>query len=372
MSKRWTEVTTGDERVFTLECDEDDLPAIKEALGKVSRLSPASDASMSTLRHGAYTRSSRFEIVQHEYAGGGSGGVCGYWEVLEIKNPPDDRHPLVVHWYNTRDGHAFAEIEDLDSAATVKSRFRDRDWADCPGLVRFVSCLWLDPWFLAVGNQELRGDYAIPCGLEDHPLYTLGRRFLVTEREYDGNVTRRVKTCLGAIRISPRPHDGDSARTTYLVHWSDGSFSEIKEGQISPAVPFTGEIAWIDKVRQSCLDLITNRARQVEVNLTDGTRFVGFLAQQPDNFFGTEPGEYEVVVHFDNGQTRSGRVLFTEENSSTYGHLARMVELKIKRPDGAGVLAIAIQAAESEDDDRGSDKLPHIYFVKEGRLMLED
>jgi hypothetical protein len=46
--------------------------------------------------HGGYGLQSRFEIVQHHYAGG-----PGYVEVLEIKNPPPGKHPIVLCHYGS-------------------------------------------------------------------------------------------------------------------------------------------------------------------------------------------------------------------------------------------------------------------------------
>lgn len=48
------------------------------------------------LVHGGYALRSRFEIVQHHYAGG-----PGYVEVLEIKDPPPGKHPIVLCHYGT-------------------------------------------------------------------------------------------------------------------------------------------------------------------------------------------------------------------------------------------------------------------------------
>ena len=101
--------------------------------------------------HGAYNSYMLFEIVQHEYAGGGpEEGGWGYVEVLEIKNPPNGRWGIVIHNRTSDKGSVFTEWETVKDAraAFAKTIYDNTDtYPKLPGFKRRVVCGIKLPWF---------------------------------------------------------------------------------------------------------------------------------------------------------------------------------------------------------------------------------
>jgi len=127
-------------------------------------MSSASAVEATTIvPHGSYERPSRFQITQHSYAA----GMSAYIELLEIADPPDGRCGLVIHEYiasGSEAGSWFMEWEDLASA---KAAF-EQGWGapgrvkrllEQPDFKRHVHRRKRTPWFYAVSDQELDGDF---------------------------------------------------------------------------------------------------------------------------------------------------------------------------------------------------------------------
>lgn len=119
---------------------------------------------------GGYALESLYDIVQHEYAGGGYAGCGGYIEVLEIKNPPEDRQSIVIYEYNSGLGAQFSEWEDLEFALAAYKRYwgspeRTRAaFPQLPGFIRILDRCDTLPWFYAKAGDRTPGDYVAPPG----------------------------------------------------------------------------------------------------------------------------------------------------------------------------------------------------------------
>lgn len=68
------------------------------------------------IAHGGYSQESKYEVVQHRYMGGDDEGVGGFVEVLEIKDHPPGRHPVVLSFWGTGWDYHFWDFETVELA----------------------------------------------------------------------------------------------------------------------------------------------------------------------------------------------------------------------------------------------------------------
>jgi hypothetical protein len=248
------------------------------------------DGNRSNTGHGGYGRYSRYQITQHKYAGGGHPGAGFYAEVLEIHDPPDDRCGFVIyeHHSNTTSESHFSEWETLEDAINA---FRKLDICSLPGLKRVVACGPLTPWFYAIGDEQLIGDYAFPDGLQDDPIFRLGEKFIVTK---DGVST--VKSCMGTHFMIANMSSGD--RYNYrIVYWDDGSLWDSRLSNVSnnpQPVPVRKVNSWLSQAISE-FNGLANRSFTIEdgdlrflVQLKGGADIVGEDdEEEPKGFEGT-------------------------------------------------------------------------------------
>jgi len=235
---------------------------------------------MVSIGHGGFAMYTRYDVAQHKYAGGGSGFI----EVLEIKNPPDGRVGCVVHEYNGYVGSVFTEFETVELACAAFGKF----WSDprstrdgfptLPGFKRYVSCGSLIPWFYAVGEQLLIGDYAFPEDVQDDPVFRFGKKFVV----YDDSIVNEeklpvIKTCMGTRFIKHKCGYPEYCNTAYrIVYWSDGTCwnESWPHNNISPREILEDEM-WVVEAIQQFHKMLAGKSTEFEVAFTNGTKFVG-------------------------------------------------------------------------------------------------
>jgi len=224
-----SEGTTNDGVVVMFDAAPDNVEAVKEMLAGVERLRLPTSHRVG-VSHGGFTGYSRFDITRHDYAANQEGFVA----VLEIHEPPDNRHGIVLYEYNSHphpDSRlmvAFTEFKTVEDAKAALSKICSLGGSEerlpkLRGFIRRVVCGSLTPWFYAVGNEELIGDYTLPARVQDDPFFRLGQRFVVE----DGQGGSQVKTCLGTrfFEHSPRSEYGGRDETQFfrLVYWDDGT-----------------------------------------------------------------------------------------------------------------------------------------------------
>ena len=253
-------------------------------------------ANQINVGHGAYCKYSRYEITQHDYAG----GMMGYIELLEIKNPPDNRCGIVINEYTSDNNSMFTEWETLEDARTTFNKYwgsRNINLLKLTGFKRQVVYEALTPWFYAIGNEELFGDYAFPKNMQDDPVYRLGHKFVV----FGNNGWPAVKTCMGTRLKKEKqlyhPHEEYEYRTVY---WDDGSVWEENNtfGKIPPRPLEQGEM-WITETIQQFKQLLAGKSTEFSINFTNGDKFVGKLVKEKKNFICAE-GDYLLVVKLRN------------------------------------------------------------------------
>lgn len=263
---------------FTCSCGDANIKEVKEFLRTKIRTIDIPNTGRVSIGHGAYGQYTRYRVVQHDYAGGGpnEGGAWGYTEVLEIKNPPEGRCGIVINECNNRES-AFTEWDTLENARNAFMKYRCRhDQAErfpkLLGFKRQVVCNTLTPWFYAIGDEELIGDFTFPEGFQDDPVYRFGKKFVV----YDNSIPM-IKICFGS-RVIKRKSDLYPYNEYYqrLVYWDDGTIWDgILGGCSNSPRPFEESEMWIGEAIQQFHQLLAGKKTDFSINFTNGNKFSG-------------------------------------------------------------------------------------------------
>ena len=224
--------------------------------------------------HGGYGQYTRYDITQHKYAGGGYQGNGGYIEVLEIKNPPDNRWGIVINEYKSPGGSVFTEWETLENALDAFSKFwsssqTESGFSLIPGFKRRIICGALTPWFYAIGDEELMGDYVFPEGLQNDPVFRFGRQFVV----FDNDKIPTIKTCMGTRFLQRKERDYPHKEYSYRhVYWDDGSVwkDNFNSGvEFSPRPVEESEL-WVVEAVQQFRQILVGKSAKFTINFTEG------------------------------------------------------------------------------------------------------
>lgn len=267
------EAKTGGGQFIEFKCRPEDVEKVKESLKDIKAIWEPVTGHVS-VGHGGRGRYTRYDIEQHEYAGGGSDGVCGYIEVLQIKNPPDGRHGIVVHEYNTLMGSVFTEFRELRDALNAFKKNGASSNPKLEGFIRRVECGGLEPWFYAVGSQLLLGDFVFPDVITEDPIFRFGRRFVVRDR--DGLPV--IKTCMGMRKIKKRVgYYGDEKEKEYrVVYWDDGTIWD-EHGSSQEPRPLDEKELWIQDALDQFKKALAGKITEFTIPFIDGSKFVGKL-----------------------------------------------------------------------------------------------
>lgn len=309
ISERFIEAFDKDNKVYSLRCDSDEVENVKAAFKCSSGINLKQTKKTKCVPHGGYARCSRFDIEQHAYAGGGHPGCGGYTELLEVKDALEGKCKIVIYWHYADYNSSVAGFTEWYSLDNAKKAFENhfplsgsRDEIEKKkGFLRIVDCNHLTPWFFAVGDQHIIGDYVFPEYLQDDPVYKIGEKFIVTE---DDEKTF-VKTCLGSIL------NHSSER---IVIWDDGS-TWSKSGKRSS---FPILLKDKDKYITIAPDLarqLSEEKRTINLYLGNGTVFKGKIEKQKDKNL---EGEYYLKVFFNDGFSRSEEVFLDFKPTKRY------------------------------------------------------
>lgn len=304
-------------QLIEFRCHPDEKDMVKAFIQQYVRQIEIPTNKEHNMSHGGYGRYTRFNITQHKYAGGGS----GYIEMLEIHDPPDGRWPFVCLEHNGhyRPGDWFWEFKDLESMLAVWDQWWQRSRCEpltktekmydverelvrpMKNVKRTVECGFLTPWFYAMGDQIICGDFVIPDeGLFSHPTYTPGRQFVIQHLEDPP----MIKTCMCCYKFKKQVWERggggyyDNRETTkevYCVVWKDGTQTEIGDGLWTVRPAELGEL-WITVALEKFQRVIAGDLAAFEIPFIDGSKFVGrFRAGKQDL---TLPGKYMVKAYF--------------------------------------------------------------------------
>lgn len=250
------------------------------------------------ISHGGYGRYTRYNMTQHDYAGGGSGFI----EVLEIRNAPDQRCSFIVYQYHCYGKSDFTEWETLEDARNAWNRHWSSldntvNFPKAKGFKRWVECGALAPWFYAIGDEELVGDYALPYGLENDPAYRIGRKFVI----FDDENVPYIKTCMGTRFVSKKKDDYPYEAVNYrIVYWHDGSsWNESHYESKNHPLPreLKNEELWITEAIQQFQEALAGKRTDFVINFTDRYKFIGKVVEIDKKITSPE-GDYLLVVTF--------------------------------------------------------------------------
>ena len=349
MSHDWIEVKTADGEIFEVRVAEGKKGQVREAFAQISDVEKTQNNAHNLVEHGTYGNYTRYKIKQHYYGG------CdpewhsgGFTEILEILDAPDGRHPIVLHeyWRGKAQFHEFETVKQARLARKISNRSRvpERILSQQPGFIRTVVCGRLQPWFYAVGKEELFKDYAVPSGFNDHPIYRLGARFFDpgSPGDYDRDpVLPSIKVCMGCVMVDDvRVRNGYHDRTektgkkAFLIFWDDGSETRLTEGQTGP-LPLGDEQLWIVEALERFRQALQGRTKSFTIDLEDGSTLSARLKPSHRN---DPAGMYYAEIAFADRPSISGVFEFspTPEHPSARSYLrarqkGKIVKMSVRR-----------------------------------------
>ncbi len=272
--------------------------------------------------HGGYGQYSRFEIKQHEYAGGdGEQGDWCYVEVLEITNTPGGRCGYIIYNNSSTKGAVFTEWKTLDDAKKAYKEFMRKQgkkmeeiYPSLSGFKRLVICGRLTPWFYAIGNQDLVGDYAFPEYMQDDPVFTFGKKFLVFEE----SGLPVLKICMGNRFYEPEKKPvmyagySNDIPPYRVVYWNDGTWWNSNErSYLRAPVPAEEGETWIAEAVEKFRHLLTGKSDRFTINFADGSKFIGITRGPNEQKPASSEGKYYLLVKLvDSDEILEGTVDF--------------------------------------------------------------
>jgi hypothetical protein len=330
------------------------------------------------IKHGGYMAYSRFKVKQHVYSLIGDDDVAvGFTEVLEIKDPPDNRCGFVIYRH---DGFSeetfFVEWETLKDAKNAHETMmqtqdsRENFWSNQPGFKRFVNCSnFLTPWFYATGNRCLVGDFVFPERvLHDDPVFILGKKFLVINDKDLSSV--RICTCMGTrfVEVEEKqntnypPYISDGSSNTVLqknyriVYWHDGTIWDESRDPNNVPKPLEKEKLWVADALEQFNKFLNGQVDHVIINFQDGNIFEGKFTKKGKKP-PTVPGEYFITLQVEEEtKPRKGWYKFNPTEESP--NVIDSVKNRLKKE---GKQAQKIEITEFKND-KGKKKWSGVFY----------
>lgn len=306
-SYRYGEGRTANGQLVGFSCAPEETESVAAYLAEHVRSLDLPTTGRVNVSHGGFGRYTRYDIKQLKYAGGG-----GYIEALEIRNPPDGRIGAVVHEYQSRKGSIFYEfdsIEHAEAAWEVSWGCGDPDnrLPTCQGFLRRVACGLLTPWFYAVGEQLLQGDFVFPEAFEEDATFQFGRKFIVL----DGEDFPSVKICYSMFTFKSRTQFagyGDPEKVYRLVTWHDGTTWNEHTSSRQPMLLQDDQL-WIHEAIEQFAAFLAGKQTKFTIEFRDGSRFTCNYRPANPKARSAE-GHYQVRVRLPNGKTKNSDVVW--------------------------------------------------------------
>jgi len=318
---------TGIGQLVKFACRPEDVEKVKEFLESTVRDIDIPTTGRVQVPHGGYGRYTRFDVVQHKYAGGGGGFI----EALKIKNPPDNRCGFVIHEYSGYSGSVFWEFKDIKKAVAAWGKHwgggRNKQMSGEKGFIRRVDCGGLEPWFYAVADQHLLGDFAFPEVITEDPEFRMLRKYVV--RDSEG--LPAIKTCLGMMISEHKSSHYDKEPSQYkVVYWDDGTVWDEYRSFGERPQPLMEKELWIQEAMDKFRKLLGGKITQFTIDFLNGDRFVGkwlpFKSRRKQHH---AEGRYKVRITLESGKTMEGEFDFkpTQEVPTLEASLYRQAEI---------------------------------------------
>ncbi len=318
------ECKTGGGQFVEIRCRPEDTKETKEFLETIYSVH-IPETSKLNVSHGGYGKYTRFIIEQHKYAGGGWPGDGGFIEVLEIKNPPQGRCGTVIHEENSGRS-TFYEFKSLNDALEAYGRFRSSSLTDKfskeNGFIRRVNCGLLEPWFYAVGNQAINGDFAFPDHLNhNHPLYRTCRKVKLVS--YNGE--EELKICWGT---TTRKHKGcmDTEETEYLVIQFDDGTEWSEYGSIEKILPLNEKDLLEEKILDTVRNLLNGEVDKIVV-ISEGEKLTieSVKTNKPIGYYFTD-GVQQMINEAEKQTEEITFIIQSEKDKTIIGDKKFLVE----------------------------------------------
>jgi len=299
---------------------------VNQHIKRVTQMEAAVETkNVKCIGHGGYGAFTRYNVTQHGYAA----SQCSFIECLAIEDPPEGYAKFIVYLYSNYGGSCFAEWETLEDAKYACKNFWpaetvEQSFPKLKGFKRFVSCGMLTPWFYAVGNQKLIGDYALPEKLQDDPYYTLGRKFVFCE----GGLPI-IKTCIGTYLLKERGGNfGEEEYTERIVFFDDGKSYTVRRDSFEGR-PLDDKESWVVEATRQFQQFLSGRTREFSIKLADGNTLVGKLVESASHH--DVEGTYDLFVTFKSGDTREGEFDFvpSKADPTVFAAVERMLSKKL-------------------------------------------
>lgn len=267
------ECKTGGKQLVRVSCRPGDEKKIEQCLKGIKSIEVPVTGRVDVVGHGGYGKCTRFDIEQHKYVGSGYPSCGGYVEVLEIKNSIEERCSIVIHKWESGVGSIFYEFASLNAALKIWKNLQilsdTKALAEKEGFIRCVACGLLSPWFFAVGNQAICGDFAFPDHLDcNDPVYWPNRKVVLTN--YGGS--KEIKTCLG---VSFESHENlhGKASEYKVVQFSDGTTRSEHSSHLERIIkPLEEESLWKQEAINRVRELLNGELDKATVILLDGKK----------------------------------------------------------------------------------------------------
>ncbi len=380
-SYTYSEGRTGFGQLVEFTTRPEDVDKVKATL-EIVRTITTPPTHKVNVNHGSFGQYSRYDVehlkltsqdatgeARRAYAGGRG----GYIEALQINDALDGRVATVLHEYETAIGSHFAEFQTAEQTlAAFESTWSDhpplpRPWdpterfthtkqeryATLPGFLRYVPCGDLTPWFYAIGNEDLIGDYVVPYDMQDDPVFKLGQKFLV---EKDGLAA--IKTCLGTrfreVRQSYTQNWDQRTDPTRIVYWEDGSI--WKDGLLGARPPrlLRENELWVVEAMEQFKRVLSGNQTDFEIKFAQGGKFVGRF-KPDDPKAETKQGKYDCKITLKDGSTKSGWLDFTP--IPEFPTIEKFIAQKSGQPDN-----IAKIEAELKQTEKGGKKWSGVFY----------
>ncbi len=318
------EVTTGIGQVVNIECSPEEKDVIKDFFKNHKlRIEIPETKKVSNTDHGSYRSYSRYDIAQHKHgARDHDEGAC-YVEVIEIKNAIENKSKFCIYYYSIngfylRENESFfQEWNSLENAIDafencyyykrnmklLEELEKNPKFLKEKGLIKTVNCCYLTPWFYAVGDQEIFGDYVLPDNLQlSDPVFTFGKKFVV----YDKDNIPEVKICLGCI-LNSRSYNDQKEVPFRLVCFNDGSIWNDADKSVNAPRPLLDEEVWITEAFRQFVLLISGKTKNFSINFTDNYVFKGSLiSPKKDTKKYYKEGKYLLSITYTKNTSSSG------------------------------------------------------------------
>jgi len=302
------EVKTAIGQLVIVETHPDCMDSVKESISSNIRRIDLPTTGRVMIAHGGFGMYTRYDIVQHKYGGGGSGFI----EVLEIRNPPEGKCGFVVHHYANHSGSDFFEFDTVKNAVSAwrkcwAANDRHEKISKQKGFLRMVRCGIMTPWFYAVGDQLVEGDYVFLETIKESPEFRFDQRYIVWD---DEEKVPAVKKCRGVRIFTEKDnfYGGGREKKTTVVYWDDGTSWQSGNNVPRPRLMREDEL-WIQEAMDKFRELLAGSSSELVINFIDGSKFIG--KWKPADVKATHAeGNYIVKIYLKGGKVIEGSAPF--------------------------------------------------------------